>query len=359
MLAESKQQTLLMQFLMNKNWSFARHLILLLPLASTFIPNADSEAAKAIPNYDEVMQAVYSHGIFMFCLSVSLIYFNLFVLLPRLLFRNRYLLYAFGVAALGIIYFIGEYIHGNYAYQGFEKQIEVPVLSFKNFVDNVLLPLIFLGATAGYKVFKKWIVDTQRLNDLQKAQLNEELIHLKNQVNPHFLFNTLNNLQTLVKTDADKASQVILGLSDVLRYQLYDSTKENVLLSKDIEMISHYLLLEKIRRENFTYEIKINGDINGLLIPPLLFINFIENALKHGADTREASFLSIEFILLENSRLQFIAKNSKPSIISIKPQGGLGLKNINRRLELLYANNFDIDISDRPNLYSVTLTIPI
>ncbi len=359
MSTEIKQQTLLLKFLMNKRWSFIRHFMLLIPLASVFIPNSNSEAEKAIENYDGVMAAVYNHGIFMFFLAVLIIYFNLLVLLPRLLFKNRYLLYTLACMGLGVVYFSGEYLHGNYVYRGFEKYIELPRLSIKNFIDNILLPLIFLGATAGYKVFKKWVIDTQRLNDLQKAQLQEELIHLKNQVNPHFLFNTLNNLQTLVKTDAEKASQVILGLSDVLRYQIYDSTKEYVLLSNDIEMISYYLLLEKIRRENFRYEIKINGDISGLLIPPLLFINFIENALKHGADSREASFLLIELLYTEKNKLQFIAKNSKPSVITIKPEGGLGIKNIARRLELLYGKKYQLDIKDETNLFTVHLTIPL
>lgn len=354
-----KQQSFILKFLMDKRWSFIRHIIFLLPLASVFIPGTSEEASKTVENYDDVMAAVYKHGSFMFCLAVLIIYINLLLLVPRLLFKNKYLFYALSILGLATIYFLGEYIHGNYVYKGYEKYLELPVLSFKNFLDNILLPSIFLGATAGYKVFQKWIVDTQRLNDLQNAQLQEELTHLKNQVNPHFLFNTLNNLQTLIKTDADKASNVILGLSDVLRYQIYDSTRENVLLGKDIEMISYYLLLEKIRRDNFKYEIKINGDINGLLIPPLLFINFIENALKHGVDSREPSFLLVEFFHTEKNKLQFTAKNSKPSFISIKHPGGLGLKNIIRRLELLYGKHYQLDINDEPDLYTVKLILPL
>jgi hypothetical protein len=357
MSSELKQQNLLLKFLMNKKWSFIRHLIMLIPLASIFIPSA-TEAAKSRPNYTVVMAAVNQHAIFMFLLSVSIIYFDLLVLIPRMLLRNRYLMYALCFLSLGFLYYLGEYFHGNYAYKGLEKYLDVPGFNAKDIIDNTLLPLIFVGATAGYKVFKKWIIDTQRLNDLEKAQLQEELTNLKNQVNPHFLFNTLNNLNTLVQTDQHKASQVILGLSDVLRYQIYDSTKEKILLSKDVVMLQQFLMLEKIRRDNFRFEIITEGEPTGILIPPLLFINFIDNAIKHGADTREPSFCKLKFTILPG-KLIFECSNSKPSVITKKESGGLGLNNIKRRLELLYGKTYLLVLNDEPNLYSIKLSIPL
>lgn len=354
---ELKQQNLLLKFLMNKKWSFIRHLIMLTPLASIFIPSV-TEAAKSRPNYSLVMAAIYQHGIFMFLLSVFIIYLNLLVLIPRLLLRNSYLPYALSFLCLGFIYYLGEYFHGNYIYKGLEDYIEIPGFNIKDIIDNILLPVIFLGATAGYKVFKKWILDTQRLNDLQKAQLQEELTNLKNQVNPHFMFNTLNNLNTLVQTNPAKASQVIIGLSDVLRYQIYDSTKEKVLLSKDIAMVEQFLMLEKIRRDSFRYEIITDGEIKGILIPPLLFINFIDNALKHGADTRETSFCKLKFTI-HRTNLEFDCINSKPSVINKKERGGFGLKNIRRRLDLLYGTKYTLSLIDEPNLFSIKLSIPL
>lgn len=357
MSSEIKQQNLLLKFLMNKKWSFIRQLIMLIPLASIFIPSV-SEAAKSRPNYMVVLAAVNLHASFMFFLAVLIIYINLLVLIPRMLLRNRYLMYAFCFLSMGFLYYLGEYFHGNYAYKGLEQFIDIPGFNVKDIIDNTLLPLIFLGATAGYKVFKKWIKDTQRLNDLEKAQLQEELNNLKNQVNPHFLFNTLNNLNTLVQTDQHKASQVILGLSDVLRYQIYDSSKEKILLSKDLAMLEQFLMLEKIRRDNFKFEIITEGEPTGILIPPLLFINFIDNAIKHGADTREPSFCKLKFTMLPG-KLIFDCCNSKPSIITKKESGGFGLNNIKRRLELLYGKSFLLVFNDEPNLYSTKLTIPL
>src|SRR5262249_8495991 len=116
-------------------------------------------------------------------------------------------------------------------------------LSVMHFIQIGAVSTVLLGAVVGMKVFKKWMVDIQRMNALHQANLKTELEQLKSQVNPHFLFNTLNNLLVLTKTDPERASQVLLGLSDLLRYQLYDSTKEKILLSKDITFIQNLLSL--------------------------------------------------------------------------------------------------------------------
>src|SRR5688572_18982903 len=141
---------------------------------------------------------------------------------------------------------------------------------------------VLLGSVVGLKVFKKWIIDVQRMNELHQTNLKTELEQLKSQVNPHFLFNTLNNLLVLTQTDVGKATQVLLGLSDLLRYQLYDSAREKILLSKDIAFIQNVLDLEKIRKNDFDFTIHTEGDIDGHSLPPFLFIPFVENAIKHG-----------------------------------------------------------------------------
>jgi LytS/YehU family sensor histidine kinase len=214
-----------------------------------------------------------------------------------------------------------------------------------------------LGATTGISVFKQWITDSDKLNTLQQLGLQNELAQLKNQINPHFLFNTLNNIRTLNLIDANKANQVLMGLSDILRYQIYDTGKDLISLKKDIGILDDYLLLEKIRRDNFTYQIVVDGEPSNILVPPLLFINFIENAIKHGASAREMAFCNVYFNLVGKT-LQFSCANSKPSVI-VKSGGGLGLKNIERRLQLLYPNNHTLQITDEVNLYTVKLTIPI
>jgi sensor histidine kinase YesM len=352
------EQQWLLGFIMSKKWRFVKHIILIIPILSTFIPDVSRGNQLHISNYDILVQSIYIHLGFLFCIAIVLIYTNLYVLVPRLLFKRKYLLYALAALLFGVVYFLADSLHGAYVYRGFEQYVTTPRFTIKDFIDTAILPMVFLGSTTGYKVFKKWIIDNQHLNDLQKAQLQEELTNLKNQVNPHFLFNTLNNLSTLIQTDTEKAIQVVLGLSDVLKYQIYDSNKEMILLSKDIDILSQFLMLEKIRRDRFSYEILVEDNIEGILLPPLLFINFIDNAVKHSLDNRNISYIKIRFSVKEN-QLFFMIENSKPSFIIQSEKGGLGLKNVQRRLQLLYGEDYELQLNDQPNKYTVHLKIPL
>jgi len=229
--------------------------------------------------------------------------------------------------------------------------------SLMHFIYVGAVCAVLLGAVLGLKVFKKWINDVQRMNELHQTNLKTELEQLKSQVNPHFLFNTLNNLLVLTKTDAEKASQVLLGLSDLLRYQLYDSAREKIFLTKDIAFIQNLLALEKIRKNDFDYEIHTAGNVDNVNLPPFLFIPFVENAVKHGASTVGHSYLTLNFRIKEK-QLHFTSENSKPPVKK-NSTGGLGLKNIYRRLELLYPGNHTLEINDEADKYIVNLIIPL
>jgi LytS/YehU family sensor histidine kinase len=216
---------------------------------------------------------------------------------------------------------------------------------------------VLLGSVVGMAIFKKWINDVQRMNELQRINMKTELDQLKGQLNPHFLFNTLNNLLVLTKTDPEKASVVLLGLSDLLRYQLYDSTRDKILLAKDIAFITNFLSLEKIRKNDFSFTIDTEGNMDSQMLPPFLFIPFVENAVKHGASTVGHSYLNLNFSI-RDKQLHFRSENSKPPV---KQQliGGLGLGNIKRRLELLYPGTHTLEITDSTDKYIVNLIIPL
>jgi sensor histidine kinase YesM len=295
-----------------------------------------------------------------FIAIMALMYFLLWFLVPRLLFRNRVFLFSLSfLAVLVFVYFFVWFIDSRFIrpVDPSNNNVQHIELSFVHFVQISAVSGVLFGAVVGLAVFKKWINDVRRMNELQQTNLKTELEQLKSQVNPHFLFNTLNNLLVLVKTDADKASQVLFGLSDLLRYQLYDSARDRILLSKDIQFIRNLLDLEKIRKNDFTYEIETKGRLEPISLPPFLFIPFVENAIKHGASSVGHSYLRLQFDARE-SALHFIAENSKPLVKSNLP-GGLGLKNIRRRLELLYPGNHTLRISDQTDTYIVNLIIPI
>jgi sensor histidine kinase YesM len=363
---ENKYENWLEQFMMGRNWRFVRHLLLLIPLLSYFLP-ASEEINNIVKNFFHIQDnwafiaIVYKHQLFMFAFSVLLIYFNIYLLLPKLLFQGKLLYYVLSCVLIAFFYFLIEHYSSTFVYSNYLNKLPpglIPQLTLRDFINVALIPLIFLSGTTGYKLLKRWITESRKASEIRNIQLKEELSQLKNQVNPHFLFNTLNNLHTLISTNPAKASQVVLGLSDVLRYHLYDSNREKIILGKDIEMMHHFLLLEKIRRENFTYEIISSAELLQLMVPPLLFINFIDNALKHGQDNSHPAYLKLEFKQQDN-RLIFFAENSKPSLVIHQQNGGLGLRNIKRRLDLLYGTGFKLDIEDRPNCFTVKLNIPI
>jgi sensor histidine kinase YesM len=360
MIEKIAYNNILLEIVISKKWRIVRHILMIVLLALFFYPKIDPTPFYnlGIKNVETIISGIRMISLAMYILSIGTIYLNLLFFVPRYLMKNKYGLYFVYNFFLAIVYFLIEYFVTISFVGGLSEYLPSTDFSFKSFLDSALIPFVFLSATAGYQVFKKWIRDTALLSEMREAKIQEELRHLKNQINPHFLFNTLNNLNTLITVDANKATAVVLGLSDVLRYQLYEANDDKVLLKKDIEILERYLELEKIRRDNFQFSINVEGDIMGVLIPPFIFINFVENAIKHSVDNQGFSYIALQFSSV-NNYLQFTCKNSKPSIIKAKVNGGLGLKNIKRRLELIYSETFSLDINDNTKEFLIQLTLPI
>lgn len=356
------------QFIISDKWSYRiiRHGLLQLLLIFIFFnqfidtlkaPGAESGVALNLPK--ERMDIAFSVSFFVYSISALLIYFNLYFLMPRILFRGKLSKYIMLISGFAIFYTFFMLFILPYALNLFGHfQADPEMTSLGNFIDTLILPSIFLGSTSAIILLKKWILDTIRINALEKANLQEELNQLKSQVNPHFLFNTLNNLHALTRIDPEKASQVLLSLSDILRYQLYESNREKVLLARDIENIRQLLLLEKVRRDRFEYNINLIGNIDGRLMPPFLFTPFVENAIKHSASANEIAMIDLKFCL-QNDLLTFECFNSKPIVIEKREVGGLGLNNIKRRLELIYSKKYQLDIKETAATYFVKMIIPL
>lgn len=283
-----------------------------------------------------------------------LAYTNMYFFVPRFLFKKKYLSY--GVAIL-ISMVISGIIHRTAAHylKPFLLPNEVDAVNFLTFSFAIMVLTV---ASASVKLFQQWILDAQLINDLEQAKTNAELEQLKNQINPHFLFNMLNNANVLTKKDPDKASEVLIKLSDLLRYQLYDSAREKVLLTSDIHFLEDFLNLEKIRRDYFDFIISKEGNLSGLQIPPLLFISFVENAVKHNNDASRQSYVHLFFDVHDNE-LYFKCTNSKPTLKAVRKAGGLGLANVRRRLELLFPQSHKLEIVDEEETYTVTLIIKL
>lgn len=210
---------------------------------------------------------------------------------------------------------------------------------------------------------KNMQIQKQKL-DLEIQNINIEKKFLKAQLNPHFLFNTLNNLYGLSVKKDDSASEVVLNLSDIMAYTLYESNTEKVILQKELDFIENYFSLEKMRysgEKDIQLQIEKNEDISGLYIAPLLTFTFIENAFKYGLKSVDCSFLRI-FIQISDDIFSFKLKNDKNSNKTKEKQtniGGIGIENVKKRLQLLYPNRYTLTIEDKENEFHVSLQIKL
>lgn len=282
-----------------------------------------------------------------FGLFLSVFYLNMYVLVPYFLFTNKNALYILSVLAIISMGAIGGHFFNS---SSESNDLNIPLFSF--FI------LVLIAASASVKLFQKGIADKVLIDELEKSKTVAELEQLKNQINPHFLFNMLNNANVLTKKDPDKASQVLVKLSDLLRYQLYDSARDKVFLTSDIRFLTDFLNLERVRRDSFDFLISQEGNLSGIQIPPLLFISFVENAVKHNNDTSKLSYVHLYFEIRGNE-LSFRCVNSKPSVKSTFPTGGLGLVNIKRRLSLLFPSSHQLEIDDKEDEYIVSLMLKL
>ncbi|MBQ2196997.1 MAG: histidine kinase [Prevotella sp.] len=220
-----------------------------------------------------------------------------------------------------------------------------------------IMIILLLGMNLGIKLYFKSDQDAKEMQQLEKQNLEQQLEYLKCQINPHFFMNTLNNIHALVDINPEMAKSTILELSKLMRYVLYEGAKTLVPLQKDINFMRNYINLMKLR---YTDKVKIDIDIPENIpdksIPPMLLITFVENAFKHGVSYKDYSFITIK-LTCTDERLYFSCQNSKHPE-STNEQGGVGLANVKKRLELLFGDNHHLDIHDEDNTYMVNLEIP-
>ena len=188
-----------------------------------------------------------------------------------------------------------------------------------------------------------------------------ELKYLKAQINPHFLFNTLNNLySTAIKNNDFETATGITKLSQIMRYMLKDVNEKTIALDKEIEYLKSYIELEKLRfseTDDIDIRFNINGCPSDIFVPPLLFIGFVENAFKYGVDYKSKSFIFINFEIVENS-FSFTISNSIHLTNQVN-KNGVGLKNIRERLQLIYPGNYNLQITENGNVFNVLLSVNV
>ncbi len=293
-------------------------------------------------------------------LFFSAVYVNMYLLIPALLLKDRYFTYLFTLVTIILVtYFLPAWIFDHYS-SGYQKEAEKSQSVIWDIIGNMNLLGIAVFSSTAIKLLQRSKIDSTRINDLEKNTLQIELRELKNQISPHFLFNMLNNVNVLIQKDPQKASTVVMKLSEFLRYQLYETSGGSVSLQSEIKFLKDFIELEKIRRDDFSFTVSDTTPAESmrLLLPPGLFLTFVENAVKHSADSEESSTIDITFSICDR-RLIFTCINTKPKEPSSTKSGGLGLTNITRRLDLLYGKSYTLNIQNQQELYKVDLSIPI
>lgn len=331
-------------FLLKPDYRFCRHLlvqvVVLLITLNVFWDEPDA-----------ILRERFTVWMVYFLLIDAIIYTNIYFLVPRLLLKGKTLYYILSVFAL---LFFAVFIIGL-------LQTTLPENKATESLPPVVQILGSLSSLAGFGIlitgltalllFRNRLENAKRIRDLERSTMEIELANLQNQINPHFLFNMLNNANILAGEDAQKSSHLLARLYDLLHYQITGSSKETVSLKEDISFLNDYLALEKTRRDRFSYALRTEGDCN-LPIPPLLFIPFVENAVKHNPGND--SYVSLIF-RITGERLYFQCENPKAKSSYTKKEGGIGLVNIKKRLDLLYGKNYRLDLLDGQDKYTVIL----
>ena len=284
---------------------------------------------------------------------VFLVYVNLRVLIPKLLERGKYAIYALSIPLLLVTTFV---LHE------FTFEILLPILPTEfymvSFTDPGVLFTIFtiyLVTSSLLKLSKSWYL----LQQVEKEKLNIELNSLKAQVNPHFLFNSLNSIYSQALAKSDQTAETVLELSNLLRYMLYEVGDDLVLVSKEVEMLENYIELQKLRVEDAAHvSFVVNGNLSETKIAPLLVFPLVENAFKHGLKgSSEDAFVKIELNVEE--QITFDVRNNMGQVDDMEQgkYGGIGLENVKRRLALIYPNRHQLEINTLENEFQVKLIL--
>jgi hypothetical protein len=282
------------------------------------------------------------------------------LLLPLLMEKRKYTLYILSIVGLIVLAawvcnMMDSSIPVQYSLTGKEVRPS-PVPPYANMM---MYAILITGVDVGLFFSKMWQKNEKRALEFEKRNTAMELEMLRSQISPHFFMNTLNNIYALTETDSAKAKSAIMKLSKLMRYLLYENNGARVLISREFEFIQNYIDLMKLRyTDDVTFDVHIPDLYDDIEIPPMLFISYIENAVKHGVSYQEKCVIKVRFCLTDESLL-FSCSNDIHRNTSSLNKGGLGLKNSQMRLSLIYGSNYDLKISEEDDRYNVLLKIPI
>jgi len=297
----------------------------------------------------------------LFCLVPNLLafYSSYFFLFPKFLFRKKIV----GLIAFGSLVCLISALSGNLIalfLLGFDQPIFTDAREFSTLaLSFFLIAAIHASVALVIRGFITWYAEIKVKEELAKRNFEIELALIKSQINPHFLFNTINNIDVLITKDAAKASEYLNKLSDILRYMVYEAKTDKILLSKELDYLEKYLELQKIRTANPDYvSFEKTGAAGNSEIAPMILFPFIENAFKHTENRKNQNFIKIK-VLIEKNKIVFECENTYQKNLNARARdfGGLGNELIKKRLMLLYPQEHLLEITQTEGVYKVRLTL--
>jgi hypothetical protein len=304
--------------------------------------------------------------------AVLIFYVGYLWLVPKFFLQDKkalYLIILVGLilATYGITSFINENLLSDPVrdakfMEAFKKatgEKTPPPFKVFGFFNHVIASVLISGFAMGLGVMEKLKQNEKKQKELEKEKLNSELAFLKNQVSPHFFFNTLNNIYALIGIDGPTAQDSVLKLSKLMRYLLYESENGETQMSHEIDFMNNYIDLMKLRLSSrVELDIDFPKEFLDFTFPPLLFVPFIENAFKHGVSSRDRSFITIR-MKIENEQISFISENGigKSSQPGDMQHSGIGLENVQKRLSLLFPDKHELKIKESQSTFRIELFI--
>lgn len=295
-------------------------------------------------------------------------YTNYFLIISRYLFNKKiWQFFLANLLLIAVCIFLMDSIKEYYFAEYFAK-LEIqkhlpPHGKMKEilFIRDIFSMTMTVGLATAIKMTTQWYHSQAEQKELEKLHVESELNNLKHQLNPHFLFNTLNNIYSLISINQENAQNAVHQLSNLIRYVLYESDHTKVPLNKDLSFTANYIELMSLRLPS---HVKLNTEITnadeGITIAPLLFISLVENAFKHGVSPVLPSYISIRISMVAANELECRVENSNfPKPEDDKSGSGIGLNNLRRRLELIYPSAFELRVEENEENYISALTLKL
>jgi len=295
--------------------------------------------------------------------GMLLVYINIYYLYPKYILKKKYMSYILNfIIALCVFYVVRTELIYFFINENVWPESESPqkAYAFNHILVVFMIGIYDVALVTTIKLTADWVFERKKIEQLREVQLRTELKFLRTQLQPHFFFNTLNSLYALTLKKSDDAPRLVIKLSDLMQYVLYEVKSSKASLLQEINHINNYIDIEYLRfKDRVEFEMDITGDIEDVEVPPLLFLSFIENCFKHGLVDNENIKIKMSFEMVNKNYLMFKLTNNFNPKVNRDNKQGIGIANSKRRLNLLFSNDFELETKIKEDTYNLFLKIPV